>query len=204
MQAPVIVYSDFNCPFCYALNEELGRLDITERLSWRGVQHAPGLPVPLVSWNGELTEALEREVEAVRLRAPELPIEAPGGKPNTARAIRAAALALAMDRQRGHAFKDLLYRAFWCRGTDLSDPETLDRLAAEAGFTGLSFAQLDRHEIVATTSGWQHEWEQNGCLAVPALLRPDGVTLIGFHGREQTAQFLQSEIGARPGSSRAV
>jgi len=193
--APIVVYSDFNCPFCYALNEELHRLDIAERLSWRGVQHAPGLPAPLVAWNGELTEALEREVAAVRRLAPELPIEAPTGKPNTTRAIRAAALALGMDRRRGYVFKDSLYRAFWCRGADLSEFETLDRLAAEAGFTGLSFARLDRHEIAAPTSAWQSEWEQSGCRAVPALVRPDGTRLVGFHGRVRTVQFLQAEIG---------
>lgn len=204
MHSPVIVYSDFNCPFCYALNEELRRLDIAERLSWRGVQHAPGLPVPLLSWNGEPAEDLAREVEAVRRRAPELPIEAPTGKPNTARAIRASALALGLDRQRGHAFKDLLYRAFWCREADLSDPETLDRLAAEAGFTGLSFAQLDRHEIAVTTSGWQSEWEESGCHAVPALVRQDGTRLIGFHGRERTAQFFLPEIGAEAVGGRPV
>lgn len=116
MPAPVVVYSDFNCPFCYALNEALLRLNLAEPPAWRGVQHAPGLLVPMTPWRGALAEDLEREVEAVRLRAPDLPITLPPGKPNTARAIRAAALALQLDRQRGPLFKDLLYRAFWCRG----------------------------------------------------------------------------------------
>lgn len=193
MPAPVVAYSDFNCPFCYALNEALLRLNLAEPPAWRGVQHAPGLLVPMTPWRGALAEDLEREVEAVRLRAPDLPITLPPGKPNTARAICAAALALQMDRQRGPLFKDLLYRAFWCRRVDLSDPETLDRLAAEAGLTGLSFAQLDRHDIAATTSSWQNDWEQSGCHAVPALVRPDGARLIGFHGCAQTARFLGVE-----------
>ncbi len=193
MPAPVIVYSDFNCPFCYALNEALLRLNLAVPLAWRGVQHAPGLLVPMIPWKGALAGDLEREVEAVRLRAPDLPIKLPPGKPNTARAIRAAALALQRDRQRGPLFKDLLYRAFWRRGVDLSDPETLDRLAAEAGLTGLSFAHPDHHDIAATTSDWQSEWEQSGCHAVPALVRPDGARLIGFHGHAQTARFLRVE-----------
>lgn len=198
MQRPVIVYSDFNCPFCYALNEALRLLDGPERLSWRGVQHAPWLSVPMAVWRAELGRELRREVEAVRRLAPGLPIEVPPGKPNTTAAIRAAALALRLDRQRGQAFKDLLYRAFWCGGADLSHPDTLGRLAEEAGFAGQAFARPDRHEIVDTTSAWQQEWEESGCHAIPALVREDGTKLVGWHGPEQIEQFLQPAIGARP------
>jgi len=194
---PFVVYSDFNCPFCYALNEHLLALGVTEQLSWRGVQHAPGLPVPMAVWNEDLADDLEREVEAVRRLTPALPIEAPPGKPNTTRAIRAAALAVRLDPPRGHAFKNLLYQALWCRGADLSHPDTLEQLAREAGCSGLPCAELDRHEIAAVTSGWQDEWEESGCRAVPAILRQDGARMIGLTGRAQIARFFQRETESR-------
>jgi hypothetical protein len=34
-----IVYADFNCPFCYALNERLHAMGLGERVDFRSVQH---------------------------------------------------------------------------------------------------------------------------------------------------------------------
>ncbi|TAJ25643.1 MAG: hypothetical protein EPO64_07710, partial [Nitrospirae bacterium] len=122
MTQHVAVYSDFNCPFCYALNERLGTWGDLEKITWRGVQHAPHLQVPMAPWRADMAEDLWGEVQAVRRLAPELPITVPTGKPNTAEAIRAVA-----------AFKDLLYRALWCEGADISDPATIAYLAEKAG-----------------------------------------------------------------------
>ena len=36
-----IVYADFNCPFCYALNERLHAMNIEQRVEFRTIQHAP-------------------------------------------------------------------------------------------------------------------------------------------------------------------
>ena len=86
------LYSDFNCPFCYAMHERLHALGVMDRISWQGVQHAPHLPVPMAGWAGHLAAELKQEVQMVRRLAPELPIAVPPGKPNTGRAIAAAAM----------------------------------------------------------------------------------------------------------------
>ncbi|MEW6544539.1 MAG: DsbA family protein [Nitrospirota bacterium] len=193
MTSPITVYSDFNCPFCYALNERLRSLSVEGQVSWRGVQHAPGLPVPLRPCRGDQAGELKREVDAVHRLAADLPITVPPGKPNTARAIQAAAFAMSADPSRGREFKDLLYRALWCEGADLSDPSVLDLVAWQAGFAGLSFAGLDRHLTAATVGRWQNDWERTGRLAVPLLLHQNGQSLVGLPTAESLASFLRSD-----------
>lgn len=185
-----VVFSDFNCPFCYALNEQIHALGMAEGIAWRGVQHAPALPVPMALWTGPRAEELRREVAAVRRLAPDLPIAVPPGKPNTGRAIRATALALQMDPQRGERFKSLLYGAFWRDGADLSNPAVLDHLAVQAGWPEGALAELDRHPMAETAAAWQEEWERRGYLPVPTVMRSDGGKLIGFPGSRQVRQFF--------------
>lgn len=195
MITPVTVYSDFNCPFCYALNERLNALGVSEKLAWRGVQHAPHLPVPMEQRLGARAEEMHQEVEAVCRLAPDLSIAPPTGKPSTSRAIRAAALVFGIDQERGRAFKDLLYRALWCEGLDISNPSILDRLAWTAGLGTMSFAALDSRLVEATTSRWQEDWAQTGAGAVPVMIRQDGVRLIGLADRDRILTFLHPPQG---------
>jgi hypothetical protein len=47
-----LLYSDFNCPFCYAMHERLYEMNLLTRCEWRGVQHASHLPRPMKPWQG--------------------------------------------------------------------------------------------------------------------------------------------------------
>src|SRR5437879_1883938 len=130
---PIFLYSDFNCPFCYALGERILALGAFERILWRGVQHAPHLPIPCAAAGPGLAAELAREVAAIRHLAPEVPITLPLGKPNTLPAI--LAMAAAWDTAPVlvvHRFKDTIYRAFWTEGLDISSEEVLERLAHRA------------------------------------------------------------------------
>lgn len=187
----VVVYSDFNCPFCYALNERLLPLGVADSLSWRGVQHAPHLQTPMVTWAGLLGAELRYEVETVHRLAPCLPISVPPGKPNTTRAIRAVARALDLDPQRAHAFKDELYRAFWRDGADISDAGILDTLAAGVGLPDGLCADLNAPVVMARTAQWQEEWERSRSYAVPVLVRDDGEVLVGLVDAVQLAAFCR-------------
>ena len=35
----ILVISDFNCPYCFTLNEWLNQLGVAERVYWVGVEH---------------------------------------------------------------------------------------------------------------------------------------------------------------------
>ena len=121
-----ILYSDFNCPFCYALGERIIALGSADRIAWRGVQHAPHLPLPMAQAGPAFASELAREVQFVQRLAPEISIALPRGKPNTDPAIQAVAAAMNVDPHKAHRLATSLYRMFWQHGID---PDTLRRFA---------------------------------------------------------------------------
>ena len=179
-----ILYTDLNCPFCYATELRLERLGVQDRVEWRGIEHEPDLPAPMDENDEELAEELAAEVAAVRARAPEVPIELPPGKPKTARAIAAAAAAERVDRGRARAFRHAMYRAFWIDGADLSQPGVLAEIAARQGFEPVV---LGPDELRVTN--WRLDWERSPLRGVPLLVRADGEALYGLKDLETLAAF---------------
>lgn len=41
----ILVVSDFNCPYCYTLNEWVHLLGAGARVRWVGIEHRPDLPI---------------------------------------------------------------------------------------------------------------------------------------------------------------
>lgn len=185
-QIVAILYSDPNCPFCYAIEERLSALGVEHRIEWRGVQHAPHLPIPRDERNVRLNAAIDREVLVVRQLAPEVPILTLRGKPNTGPAIRAIAAAFQVDPTLGHAFKRRLYRSVWQSDIDISDEQMLTACATEVGLPRLSIGS----ETEALVALWQRDWEDAGVTSVPLLIRHDGEVLSGLVAAEQLTGFL--------------
>lgn len=184
------LYSDFNCPFCYALHERLHALEVMESIEWQGVQHAPHLPAPMVVWDGHLAGELKQEVEMVRRLAPELPIIVPKGKPNTSRAIAASARALELDRHCGTLLVRALYRRFWCDGQDLSDHDVLRNEASRHGFSADEILGSDAPSVDRLIRAWSDQWQQTEHEGVPILQRSDGQMLIGLVSMETLQHFF--------------
>lgn len=186
MAPDVVLYSDFNCPFCYALNERILGLSLGDRIEWRGVEHAPDLPARTRAGDARLAAALEQEVWAVRRLAPELPIVRPAGKPSTGLATRWVAAAFEADPVRAHSFKDALYRELWQRGGDLADEALLREVAHAHGFGD----ELRPEEHRARVEEWRHAWIASGTRAVPAAVRAGGGVLLGLVSRPELAGFV--------------
>ena len=181
-----MLYTDLNCPFCYATEQRLEALGVQDRVEWRGVEHEPDLPVPMMLDDDELIEEVADEVDQVRTRAPEVAIARPGGKPNTARAILAAAAADRIDQDRARAFRHAIYRAFWVDGADVSHPEVLAALAREHGL-----AAVEPHpEDDLRVTGWRLDWERSPLRGVPLLVRSDGEILYGLKDTETLSRFM--------------
>lgn len=185
-QPRAVVFSDPNCPFCYATEERLHATGLDERVAWRGVQHASELPVPMEEAAGMLRLELPSEVAAIRRLAPDVAIEAPPGKPNTRSAIEHAAAALRRDPARGRGFVRSLYRAFWLDGTDLSDPAALAALAEQAGLPDLH-ADDGAAEVC---DDWQTQWRRTGLGGVPLIIRDDGGVLYGLQTEPALRAFV--------------
>lgn len=184
------LYSDFNCPFCYAMHERLYALGCMERISWHGVQHAPHLPKPMAAWAGHLSAELKQEVEMVRRLAPELAISVPTGKPNTKLAITVAARALRTDPSRAGEFIRSLYRLFWVKGLDLSDEGLLQLEAERHGFAGTELVGSAAPAVDQVLSRWSDLWEETEHQGVPLLQRSDKQVLVGLVPSETLTHFL--------------
>lgn len=179
-----LLYSDFNCPFCYALHERLHDLNVIDRCEWRGVQHAPHLPRPMKPWSGALGAELRHEVSVVQRLAPGLPIVLPPGKPNTLPAIEQAVHLLRSDRSRGMEFVRNVYRAFWCEGQDISDPSVLNGLAEAPLPSG---HEESSHRIAQE---WEAAWHAIGRAGVPLIVSPEGDLLVGCVPEDQVRRFF--------------
>ncbi|HTL62336.1 MAG TPA: DsbA family protein [Nitrospira sp.] len=182
------LYSDFNCPFCYALHERLYALRLLSRCEWRGVQHAPHLPRPMKPWEGSkgsMAAELRHELALVRRLAPDLPIALPAGKPHTGAAIERAIALLAQDRTKGMEFVREAYRVFWCEGQDLSDPKVLDQVAREC-------VDVTRNsELGELFTAWATAWQATGQAGVPLIVSPDGEMLVGCVPTEEIIRFFK-------------
>lgn len=184
-----ILYSDFNCPFCYAMHERLHEMNLIDRCEWRGVQHAPHLSTPMALWNGSLGAELRHEVVLVQRLAAGLAISLPPGKPNTRRAIEWAASLLRQDVGRGMEFVRQAYRVFWCEGQDLSDPTVLTRLA-QAIEGAPDVTDLGGSSSVELVNQWEEAWRATGQSGVPLLVASDGRQLVGLAGANDIQRFL--------------
>ena len=179
-----VLYSDFNCPFCYAMHERLHEMSLLNRCEWRGVQHAPHLSKPMARWSGTLGAELTHEVTLVQRLAPGLMIAVPPGKPNTRRAIELAASLLRQDVGRGMEFVRQAYRAFWCEGRDMSDLLVLKQLAGEPAVDG------EAEESGCIVQEWETAWHATGQAGVPLIVSPSGDLLVGCAPTEDIRQFF--------------
>jgi predicted DsbA family dithiol-disulfide isomerase len=189
-----LLYSDFNCPFCYAMHERLHEMNLLALCEWRGVQHASHLPRPMKPWQGSLGAELRHEVAVVQRLAPGLPIALPPGKPNTRPAIEQAVALLRRDPLHMMAFVRETYRAFWCEGKDISDPGVLQKLVEQVGGS-LEDVGTVSDEDRRMVQEWEAAWHITGQAGVPLIVSPDHYLLVGCAPEEQIRQFFNQGRG---------
>lgn len=189
MTASYFLYSDFNCPFCYAMHERLHEMNLLARCEWRGVQHASHLPLPMKPWQGSLGAELRHEVAVVQRLAPGLPIALPSGKPNTRPAIEQAMGLLRRDPSHMMAFVRETYRAFWCEGKDISDPEVLRQLVEQAGGSPENIGPVNEEDHLLAKL-WGAAWRDTGQAGVPLIVSPDHYLLVGCAAIEDVRRFF--------------
>ena len=183
----VVLYTDLNCPFCYATEQRLEALDAQDMVEWRGVEHEPDLPVPMDTDDVDLNAELADEVGQVRSRAPDVEIAQPPGKANTAYALEFTAAAERTDPDRGRQIRHAIYRAFWTDGEDISSPDVLAGIAREYGLDQVEVQSEDKLRVTS----WRLDWERSPLRGVPLLARSDGEVLYGLKDSETLARFVR-------------
>jgi predicted DsbA family dithiol-disulfide isomerase len=194
MSSVTILYSDFNCPFCYAMHERLHEMNLLALCEWRGVQHASHLPLPMKLWQGSLGAELRHEVTVVQRLAPGLPIALPSGKPNTGPAIEQAVALARRDPSHMMTFVRETYRAFWCEGRDISDPGVLRQLAEQVGVSPESINMIDGEDR-RVAQEWETAWHLTGQAGVPLIVSQEGELLVGCQPPEDIRRFFDQGGG---------
>jgi predicted DsbA family dithiol-disulfide isomerase len=189
MSSGTILFSDFNCPFCYAMHERLHEMNLLALCEWRGVQHASHLPRPMKPWQGSLGAELRHEVAVVERLAPGLPIALPPGKPNTRPAIEQAVALLRRDQALGMAFVRETYRAFWCEGKDISDPAVLRQLVEQVAGSPEEVGTING-ENRRVAQEWEAAWHSTGQAGVPLMVSSEGYLLVGCAPSEDIRRFF--------------
>ena len=185
----ITVYGDFNCPFCYALNERLQVYAREINIRWRAVQHVPNVDSLTPSFQEQAQ--LTAEVASVRKRAPEIQIVTPPSRPNTEPASLLLAAAQRQDLKQVDVLRSLIYRALWRNGEDISQPEILARLVREAGIEAL-VPNVDDQNSVAN---WQQVWEQGDFdRRIPSMENEAGGRILGFPAIPRLMPFLQGQV----------
>jgi diguanylate cyclase (GGDEF)-like protein len=183
-----IIYADFNCPFCYALNERLHELNREDQVEFRAVQHAPSVSSDQASF--EVLSALSTEVAEVRRRAPSTQINVPMFRPNSGPASRLVNAVAKEHPRKAIQLRRLIFRALWVNGADISKPDLLDSLLAEFDIDPPAAAALKDDKL----SAWQSEWDGNSEFDhnIPIVISDRGETVIGFPLEPEIDAFLNS------------
>ena len=182
------VYADFNCPFCYALNERLQAMDLEERVDFRFIEHAPATRSEDTGFDA--LSKLIGEVAELRRKAPSMQINIPLFRPNTAAAAALANAVGLADRRQAARLRRRIFRALWIDGEDISNPDLLAAILAD-----LEIEPPKKSSSRADPSvEWQQQWETNPEFdrAIPVVISDRHETLVGFPLEPELDLFLET------------
>jgi diguanylate cyclase (GGDEF)-like protein len=188
-----IVYADFNCPFCYALNERLHAMGLDDRVDFRSVQHAPSIS----SDKQDLATLIEltREVAELRRRAPSIQIAVPLFRPGSALASQLLDAVSSQCPARASLLRHAIFRALWVDGLDISRAEILDSLLAQLDIDLVDF-DLALPSVTPSDelSAWQNKWDSDKEFnhELPVVISEQGEKVIGFPLESELNAFLQT------------
>lgn len=194
----VIVYADLNCPYSYALYEQLKQLNRLDQVEYRLVEHAQD--IGLSGNTPDMLTELASDVFAVRGQATEVDIALPPKRPDSRFAILCVIAASQLDPTLTWRFIDVFYRALWIKGLDIASPAVIFECLEQAGLpTQLEIDQRCEQSL----DSWQQQWEDNNVHArVPVLVAADGRRLTGLAAPEQLQAFFAGEDQALEFDSR--
>ncbi|MSP62423.1 MAG: hypothetical protein EXR72_19245 [Myxococcales bacterium] len=191
LSSRILVFSDFNCPYCFTLDAWLNEMSVSHRVRWVGIEHKPLLPRGGQNAVEDAT-ILAREVADVGARAPDLGVRPPPFWCNSRDALLLQNAVEVDDPALAPSIRRRLFRGYWVDGRLLCDPAVLNEVRAELPDVDLvaEAAELDR-----LTAWWREHVDR-----IPAMFAPTGVVHLGLQNRDTVWRFVQSAIAeAEPG-----
>ncbi|MFN3515107.1 MAG: DsbA family protein [Phenylobacterium sp.] len=211
MQAPHLIYfADPMCSWCYgfspviaAIRREFGR-SLPIRLVMGGLR--PGTEEPMTpKAKAEIAGHWTHVTEATGLPFDPAVLEPEGFVYDTDPAARAVVWMRQQDSEKALALLARLHQAFYAQAQDVTDPQVLAGLIADAGEDGAAFlAALDSEALKHETWGDYGVSQRAGVTGFPTLVGgpgPDGtygVVTRGYQPAEVVLPTLRAWLGAAP------
>lgn len=181
----IIIYSDFNCPFCFVYSERLHINKLSEQFVWCFVEHAPDIVTHANT--PEQLSLLQAEWELASQRAPDTKINKPGFCVNSHLAIMAMISFTLKHPALAHLYRRAIYQAYWVHGEDISQPSVLEALQANLP-AQVPLLQAGAEQVLASN---QKQWYQhNEERRIPSLLAHDGEGLLGLQDVDSVKSFI--------------
>jgi predicted DsbA family dithiol-disulfide isomerase len=202
----VEIWSDIACPWCYVgkrrFEAALARFDHEVEVTWRSFELDPGAPASREESAAEhLAGKYGMPVEEARARQAQLAAMAAGDglefnfdrvrAANTFDAHRLTHLAAAHGLQ--DAMVERLQRAHFTDGEQLSDRETLARLAAEVGVADAA-EMLASDRYAAEVRDDERLAQEIGITAVPTFVVDRRIAVAGAQQPEVLRELLQRGV----------
>lgn len=186
----ITVYGDFNCPYCFALNERLESMGLSAAVNWLLVEHAPDLYKH--SFSDIDKQELIQEVNDVHARAPNVELNLPVTRPNSRQASLLFATVLRTYPAAAIKVRTAIYRALWQQGQDISDPEVLTPLLLSIGLPRITIDPGTQTGAQKDLQAWHSAWQQGQFARnIPSMESSRGFKLLGFPNSEQLTQFIE-------------
>ncbi len=197
MSTKVIVFSDFVCPFCYIGLATLHKLknEFDLEVQWRGFQIHPEWPA-----EGMPTDQYYRTIGEQRRKAAWQMIEGlateagiamrpPSVLANSALALQAQEFAI--EHQRGDAFEERVFRAYFNDQANIGDLSVVRGLATDVGLDAAELDQaLAEHRYATRLKNTALAANQHGISGVPTFII-GGYPMVGAQSADAMRQVLQ-------------
>lgn len=187
---PVLVFSDFTCPFCHVTEAALRRLEAEGLAAPRYAAfelHPAGTPLP-AALSAEDLAAARPLAEALGVE-----MEMPPVVPRTRKAHEAARLAA--SRGIGPAMREAIFAAYFRDGRDIGRIDVLAGLGAALGLDATETkVVLDVDSLSAEVAADEALARRLGITAVPALIvggGADAELLTGAFGYDELRAVLE-------------
>ena len=177
--------SDFNCPYCFTLNEWIEQIGMANQVRWIGIEHRPTLPVKGKN-EAEDAVTLRSEVYDVQQRAPEVGALPPKTWVNSSAAVL---LQNAVEDEFPHLapeLRSLIFRSYWREGRLISQQGVLEEICERLGIPEVETEESYLREL---TDWWKAELDR-----IPCMLAPTGLVHEGLQDYRAVQSFLNSAI----------
>lgn len=182
----VLVISDFNCPYCFLLNEWLSAMGKDTNILWVGIEHRPDLPKAGINLDTD-SRQISQEVDDVNSRGRGITVQIPELWQNS-RSFLLVQNALEIDApDRATEVRRAIFRQFW----NHQEPVSEDWLMGYLGEQGIPIPEQEPDYLDELTRWWKEQLDR-----VPCMLSPTGLAHLGLQDVKAVGSFVNSAIRA--------